>query len=350
MVMRGQDLRNFCRDLLSHLRDLLVAKVAGDSDELLESSAFDYTELKRQAANFNESDLVRFFHSLSETETSLKTASNARYQLEIGLVKLMEMRKLAPLSQILERLNQLEETLRTGKTIESSSENISIENAPKINKPTPSNVPTVSSSSKSPSASIMSFPTSQTHSSATAAAPALEEVPFEDVGGTAEQEFTLAPPVIEMPAQPQTTTQTEMPKENFYKPVHADNSILGRIKTGLEKRKKHLLAVAIDNIARAKTDDNEISFDIAPEDKRTRETFNKPDNMKLLREVACEVLGKQVGIRFASVEQNGDTPQSQEDSTRNKREALRQEVENHPLVQKTLNIFQGEIIEFSSKD
>jgi DNA polymerase-3 subunit gamma/tau len=350
LVMRGQDLRNFCRDLLSHLRDLLVAKVAGDSDELLESSAFDYAELKRQAANFNESDLVRFFHSLSETETSLKTASNARYQLEIGLVKLMEMRKLAPLSQILERLNQLEETLRTGKTIELSSENISIENAPKINKPTPSNVPTVSSSSKSPSASIMSFPTSQTHSSATAAAPAFEEVPFEGVGRTAEQEFTLAPPVIEMPAQPQTTTQTEMPKENFYKPVHADNSILGRIKTGLEKRKKHLLAVAIDNIARAKTDDNEISFDIAPEDKRTRETFNKPDNMKLLREVACEVLGKQVGIRFASVEQNGDTPQSQEDSTRNKREALRQEVENHPLVQKTLNIFQGEIIEFSSKD
>jgi hypothetical protein len=70
--------------------------------------------------------------------------------------------------------------------------------------------------------------------------------------------------------------------------------------------------------------------------------------MKLLREVACEVLGKQVGIRFASVEQNGDTPQSQEDSTRNKREALRQEVENHPLVQKTLNIFQGEIVEYNS--
>src|SRR5881296_2830258 len=34
LVMRGHDLRNFCRDLLSHFRDLLVAKVSG-SDELL---------------------------------------------------------------------------------------------------------------------------------------------------------------------------------------------------------------------------------------------------------------------------------------------------------------------------
>src|SRR5919202_1991753 len=29
LVMRGHDLRNFCRDLLAHLRDLLVAKVGG---------------------------------------------------------------------------------------------------------------------------------------------------------------------------------------------------------------------------------------------------------------------------------------------------------------------------------
>src|SRR6185312_13282944 len=35
VVMRGHDLRNFCRDLLAHFRDLLVSKVSG-SEELLE--------------------------------------------------------------------------------------------------------------------------------------------------------------------------------------------------------------------------------------------------------------------------------------------------------------------------
>ncbi|OLE56080.1 MAG: DNA polymerase III, subunit gamma and tau [Acidobacteria bacterium 13_1_20CM_3_53_8] len=44
LVMRGQDLRNFCRDLLAHLRDLLVAKVAGDATGLLDSSATEESE------------------------------------------------------------------------------------------------------------------------------------------------------------------------------------------------------------------------------------------------------------------------------------------------------------------
>jgi DNA polymerase-3 subunit gamma/tau len=55
IVMRGHDLRNFCRDLLAHLRDLLVTKVSS-SEELLESAVCEPQELKRQAALFSESD------------------------------------------------------------------------------------------------------------------------------------------------------------------------------------------------------------------------------------------------------------------------------------------------------
>ena len=114
VVMRGHDLRNFCRDLLAHFRDLLVTKVSG-SEELLESAICDRDELQRQAALFSEADLVRFFHSLAETETLLKTAAHPRYQLEVGLVKLMEMRRLEPLNQLMDRLSELEESMRSGK-------------------------------------------------------------------------------------------------------------------------------------------------------------------------------------------------------------------------------------------
>src|SRR5882724_4435093 len=116
LVMRGHDLRNFCRDVLAHFRDLLVAKVSG-SDELLESAVCERRELDRQAKLFSESDLVRFFHSLSETETKLRTATHPRYQLEIGLVKLMEMRRLQPVSELLERIAALESSLRTGEPL-----------------------------------------------------------------------------------------------------------------------------------------------------------------------------------------------------------------------------------------
>src|SRR6266478_6609655 len=116
IVMRGHDLRNFCRDLLAHLRDLLVTKVSG-SEELLESAVCDPQELKRQAALFSESDLVRFFHSLAETETKLRTAAHPRYQLEIGVVKLMEMRHVESIRDILERLS----TLEAGLTVDNVS-------------------------------------------------------------------------------------------------------------------------------------------------------------------------------------------------------------------------------------
>src|SRR5207302_7704783 len=114
IVMRGHNLRNFCRDVLGHLRDLLVVKVSGDP-KLLDSSSAQTDELKKQALLFSESDLVRFFHSLAETEASLKDAANPRYQVEVGLVKLMEMRRLASLADLIGRIAKLENALRAGK-------------------------------------------------------------------------------------------------------------------------------------------------------------------------------------------------------------------------------------------
>src|SRR6185369_764545 len=114
LVMRGHNLRNFCRDVLGHLRDLLVVKVSGDP-KLLDSSSAEESALKEQAAQFSESDLVRFFHSLSETEASLKEAANPRYQVEVGLVKLMEMRRLASLGDLVGRIAELESAMRSGR-------------------------------------------------------------------------------------------------------------------------------------------------------------------------------------------------------------------------------------------
>src|ERR1044071_4605745 len=114
LVARGHELRNFCRDLLAHLRDMLVVKVSGDA-ALADAADSERRALAEEARDFSESDLVRFFHSMSETEQKLRDGAHPRYQLEIGLVKLVEMRRLAPLGQIVERLNALEEALRTGR-------------------------------------------------------------------------------------------------------------------------------------------------------------------------------------------------------------------------------------------
>ncbi len=119
LISRGQDLRNYSRDLLAFFRDLLVFKMASNAENLLDTAVLSREELAANAAPFSESDLIRFFNSLGETETKLREATQPRYVLELGLVKLVEMRRVAPIEQILERLAKLENALANG--------NISIE-------------------------------------------------------------------------------------------------------------------------------------------------------------------------------------------------------------------------------
>ncbi|MBK8149859.1 MAG: DNA polymerase III subunit gamma/tau [Acidobacteria bacterium] len=115
LISRGHDLRSFCRDLLSFVRDLLVTKIAGHNEALLETAALGIDELQKFAQHFTESDLVRFFNSLAETELKLRDATQSRYVLEIGLVKLVEMRRVVAIEGILERLSRLEAKAAAGE-------------------------------------------------------------------------------------------------------------------------------------------------------------------------------------------------------------------------------------------
>jgi DNA polymerase III subunit gamma/tau len=111
LISEGHDLRNFCRDLLSVIRDLMVFKVAGNAEVLLDAAMLEPAETGELAAYFSERDLLRFFNCIAETETKLKDATQPRYMLELGLVRLVEMRRLAPIEKILERLSALESSL-----------------------------------------------------------------------------------------------------------------------------------------------------------------------------------------------------------------------------------------------
>jgi DNA polymerase III gamma/tau subunit len=133
LIHRGQDLRNFCRDLLSFFRDLLVSKIS-EAESLLDSAILSRAELLKFAENFTESDFVRFFNSLSDTETKLSKATQPRYILEIGLIKLIEMQRVTAIETILERLAKLETAspIEEKKTLNNSQPTV---NSAKIDFP-----------------------------------------------------------------------------------------------------------------------------------------------------------------------------------------------------------------------
>jgi DNA polymerase-3 subunit gamma/tau len=290
LVMRGHNLRNFCRDVLGHLRDLLVVKVSGDP-KLLDSSSAHADTLKQQAALFSESDLVRFFHALAETESSLKDAANPRYQVEVGLVKLMEMRRLASLGDLIERIRELEAALRTGK--------------PPASRPAPQTAPASGSKAPARAAAGGSVATSAT---------------------VADQEETDSPTVgVSIPGS---------------------GSTIDQIKSALEKKKRRLLIAAIDGAVRAELEGDELSLEFTPEARHYRDSLAKAENIKALREVCTEVCGREIGIRFSIKDgAENNLPASPEEESRQSKQQARQAAAQNPTVQQVLRTFGGEIVD-----
>jgi DNA polymerase III subunit gamma/tau len=325
VVMRGHDLRNFCRDLLAHLRDLLVTKVSG-SEELLESAGCDVNELKRQAALFSESDLVRFFHSLAETETNLKTAAHPRYQIEIGLVKLMEMRRLEPLGHLLDRLAALEESLRTGKSL----------------APTASAAPSTTGSPdlrerRSTAPSSSSSKTIGGSFAGTAAQPALETEPVSVLSSTAS-------------SRPSALESGPMADSNLNQ--GAADSNIERIKSGLESRRKMFLVTALEGARNASLQDGELYVEFAPEARHLRDTLAKSDNIKILREVCFEIAQRECGVHIVIKDMTApaEAEISKEDEERRDKQSLRKSAEESPVVQQMLRTFRGEIVDVRRVD
>jgi len=324
LVMRGHDLRNFCRDLLAHFRDLLVAKVSG-SNELLESAVCERKELDRQAALFSESDLVRFFHSLAETENKLRTATHPRYQMEVGLVKLMEMRRLQPISALIERVAALETSLRTGQAP-------ALKNTPSsTSSSTPSAAGGGSRSSTTSTPKAVASASAVAGSALSSAAVKLAIDPGPVVTSTPD-----APPIAETPATSAAPVDVDSP------PSQVD-----LIKTALEKRRKMFLVTALEGACLTRLEDTEFYIQFEPASRHLRDTLAKSDNVKILREACQEVTGREMGVRFALKDQEGnDTlPLSKEDDERQAQQRLREIAEQDPMVQQMLSTFRGEIAE-----
>lgn len=121
VVSRGYDLRNFCREMMVHIRALLVVKITGFDPELVQLPESEADALNQLAAFFSEQDLLRFFSILTKTEQDIKNSAQPRFQLEVGLVKLAQARKLFLLEDAIHRIEALESRVSGGSGAPSST-------------------------------------------------------------------------------------------------------------------------------------------------------------------------------------------------------------------------------------
>jgi DNA polymerase-3 subunit gamma/tau len=101
LLRDGQNLQHFCREAIRHFRNLLVARVCGADSELVAAPPDERPRLAQHASQFGEEDLTRFFDILLETDDDLRRKPDPRLHLELGLLRLINAQRLAPLEEIL---------------------------------------------------------------------------------------------------------------------------------------------------------------------------------------------------------------------------------------------------------
>jgi DNA polymerase-3 subunit gamma/tau len=97
----GRNLQHFCREAIRHMRNLLIARVCGADSDLIAATPDQRPGLAKAAALFSEEDLTRYFQILLQTDDDVRRKMDPRVHLEMGLLRLVNASRLAPLEELL---------------------------------------------------------------------------------------------------------------------------------------------------------------------------------------------------------------------------------------------------------
>jgi DNA polymerase III subunit gamma/tau len=106
-VELGYDLRLVIRELSRMARDLLIVSIDPSRLNDPEIAAESEREaLRGLAAQFSHEDLMRAFDILTKAEADIRASMQPRYHLELALLRWIHLRRLVPLSDLIQGLDK----------------------------------------------------------------------------------------------------------------------------------------------------------------------------------------------------------------------------------------------------
>lgn len=114
IITSGKDAYLFIKDLIEHYRNLLMAKVTNNAEEVLDMSEENIALIKEQSARLRAEEIMRCIRILQEAEGNAKVSKQARLYLELSIIKMCKIEYDTSSEVILTRLNRLEENLKNG--------------------------------------------------------------------------------------------------------------------------------------------------------------------------------------------------------------------------------------------
>jgi DNA polymerase-3 subunit gamma/tau len=104
LLNSGNSPSQLARQMVRYLRNALMAKLGGESTELLQISGDERARVARTALLFSEEDLARFLQIMLRSFDELNYRQEPRFHLELGLLKLVHTQRLIPLEQLMSQL------------------------------------------------------------------------------------------------------------------------------------------------------------------------------------------------------------------------------------------------------
>lgn len=314
-VEEGNDLLEVTRDLVSHMRDVYTARVAGTAPELFDCPPENIPALGEEASCFETSDrLARILTVLDDAAIEMRNASDPRLVLEIALTRLSRPESDLTLEALAERLDMLETKLSSGSfaapATSSSAQNREQKAVPQAaasaNRPTSNTAAPWNNSTPAPQPALtqaapkaasapqersaFSVPTAPAHRSASSASQSAAQPAHKAVPAPAPALGRSAP----KSAPQQSTVAKRAVADAFKTPAVEDQSDLQRKWNEVVKRVTAQKASrgALLLHARAQSDDgSRLTIELPAGSVFAMKMLQRADSHEAIVPVVCEVFG-----------------------------------------------------------
>ena len=326
----GTDLKRLVNDLLYYFRGLLVCRISENPEKLLDVTDQEFEEMRQIAAQHTVETLQLYFNLLLKGAEEMQYSSHPRLALELTLIKASEAGNVVSVSQLLERLENMQ---GQGRAI--SKKNTDSLQASAVS-PTPIAKPVGREKSKKTSEPKTVRPEVQQE----AIAQETKKAEKEEQINKSEQE------VIEAVAAAEATTRDAPQNEEDYVPVESIVPPPAKevrknwdefIDYVMDRKKWMAHTLRLSSGIREEGSDLILKFD-DPSDCKMLQT---KENIKFLTEFSQDFFQKEfkiiIRIRGAdsqgNIDQNGIGPQEE-----------RRALANDPLVQMATEVLGGRVV------
>jgi DNA polymerase III subunit gamma/tau len=372
----GRNLQHFCREAIRHMRNLLIAKVCGADSDLIAATADQRPALGEAAALFSEEDLTRFFQILLQTDDDLRRKPDPRVHLEMGLLRLINAARLAPLEELLTEIKS-----GTGGGVGSGSP-VPARRAAEASAAAGASANTfVNTSSAMPAATSMSAPPAVAFKTAEQAPGILAET---DVNiaknasiGMGGRDSSKPAPVVagfgdftSSPSVSAATTKAEVvtprsngavnPEERNAENANSGNGVVAnsanetglqyegitveqvsQIKAAVQKQQK-FLGELLEHATAWEVAGAELKLYFPTQKKSFAEMVEGRDSLEKLRSISSNVLGRAMRVCAKLAASTSPQPATGAGSAQ---QELRAKFERDPMVRSILQRFGGKISE-----